>query len=64
MYTTMHDLNDWIFNSLPEAIFEMLVTENNKKAKIMIFHRPFPIIIGLQYLPLNVCFCKWYILMN
>ena len=51
-------------DGLPGAIFEMLAMENNKKPKLWFFIVQLLFIIDLQYLPLNVCFCEWYILMN
>ena len=46
------------------TVWEMSVMENNEKAKIMIFHPQLLFIIDIQYLHMNTCFCKWYILMN
>ena len=48
----------------PGAIFEMLVTENNKKPKLWFSIAQLLFTIDLQYLAINVCLCKWYTLIN
>ena len=53
-----------VINGLPRAIFEILVTENNKKPKLWFTIAQLLFTIDLQYLTLNVCLCEWYILIN
>ena len=53
-----------VINGLPGAIFEMLVTENNKKPKLWFSIAQLLFTIDLQYLTLNVCLCKWCILIH
>ena len=51
-------------NYLPRAIFEMLLTENNKKPEFRFSIAKLLFTIDIQYLTLNVCLCEWYILIN
>ena len=65
VFITNENKNDNLgIDGLPEAIFEMLVMENNKKPKLWFSIAQLLFTLDLQNLTLNVCRCEWYILIN